>query len=143
MIKTNNIEEAKRHIKKLSEENKKPIIISSQNYEFNRKILDYGKFNILLLNLNDDLNKNLDSISLKSAEKNKVSLALNLNQIRTKQKKEKAMIISQIIQIISSCKKTGANLIFLGNKDKKDTFSLLISLGASTKQAKEATEQDF
>ena len=45
MINTNNIEQAKKLIKSSKE---KSIIIKAQSLEFNRKILEYGKFHILL-----------------------------------------------------------------------------------------------
>ena len=44
MISTTNINQAKNEIKK----EKLPIIVHSQTHEFNRKILEYGKFQILL-----------------------------------------------------------------------------------------------
>jgi len=43
MISTNNIEQAKRLIKNSKE---KPILVKAQDDHFNRKILEYGKFDI-------------------------------------------------------------------------------------------------
>ena len=48
MINTQNIEQAKNLIKETIETKENPIIVKAQSPDFNRKILEYGKFNILL-----------------------------------------------------------------------------------------------
>jgi hypothetical protein len=42
------------------------------------------------------------------------------------------------MQNIKLCKKAGIELKVFGKYDKKDAFSLLLTLGASTSQAKKA-----
>ncbi len=42
------------------------------------------------------------------------------------------------MQNIMLCKKAKAEIVLLGKYDKKNAFSFLISLGASTSQAKKA-----
>ena len=145
MINTPNLEQAKRIIKKAIENNEKPIIVKAQNDEFNRKILEYGKFNIILRleenkekNKLKQLNSGLNHVLAKIAEKNKIAIGIELNEIRALKDEEKSAIISKIIQNIKICRKAKAKIKLLNYKDKYNAFSLLISLGASTAQAKEA-----
>lgn len=141
MISTNNLEQAKKQIKK---ENP-PIIIRAQSIEFNRKILEYGGFNILAsvessaVSLNK---KNLDSgfnhVLAKIAVKNNISIGIDLKEIRSLSKEQKALALAKIKQNIKICRKAKARLSLLNIKDKKDALSLLLSLGASTQQAHQA-----
>ncbi len=148
MISTPNIEQAKGLIKKAIENKEKPIIIKAQNPEFNRKILEYGKFDILLdiesTVKNKDSSKYLDSglnhILAKIAAKNNISIGIDLKQIQSLDKKQKAIMLSKIIQNIKLCRKAKANLKLINCKDKRTAFSFLISLGASIQQAKDALE---
>ena len=141
MINTSDIEKAKRMIKA----EKRPIIVKAQDDNFNRKILEYGKFDILLDiesgNRKDKL-KNIDSgfneVLASIAYKNKVSLAVNLEEIKALPKRGKAMRLSRIIKNLKIARKAGVPIYFLGSKQNKEVLSLLISLGASTSQAKEA-----
>jgi len=143
MINTSNLEQARKQIKQA----KHPIIIKAQSDLFNRKILEYGKFDILLSvesGSRKDRLKNLDSglnhILAKIAHKNKISIGLDLNEIKNLTKNQKAKRLAKIKQNIEICKRTKTRLLILNAKDPKDTFNLLLSLGASTKQAKEATQ---
>ncbi len=142
IINTLNIESVKNQIKTYKE---KQIIVNAQNDDFNRKILEYGKFNVLLLSSSfllkkKDKLKHLDSgfnhVLGKIATKNKISIGFDLNELRSKNKKEKAIILSKIIQNIKICRKTKTKIVLFNHKDEKDSFSLMISLGSSTQQAK-------
>ena len=141
MINTSDIEKAKRMIKA----EKRPIIVKAQDDQFNRKILEYGKFDILLDiesgNRKDKL-KNIDSgfneVLASIAYKNKVSLAVNLEEIKSLPKKDKALRFSKIMQNLRIARKKKVPIYFLGSNKDKEVHSLLISLGSSTSQAKEA-----
>lgn len=141
MISITNLEQAKKQIKQ-----EKYPIIKAQSPEFNRKILEYGKFDILLfpevnVKKNDKL-KYLDSglnhILAKIATKNKIRIGIDLNEIRSLDKKEKALALARIRQNIKICRKAKTKLALLNIKDKRDALSLLLTLGASTQQAKES-----
>ncbi|MFH1290047.1 MAG: hypothetical protein ABIH92_01425 [Nanoarchaeota archaeon] len=148
MINTSNLQKAKNEIKTA----KHPIIIQSQDLEFNRKMLEYGKFDILLSpeltggwagkfprDKLKQLSSGLNHIMAKIAAKNGVAIGIDLQAIRSiSNKKQKAQTIARIIQNIKTCRKAECGLVLLNYKDKKDAFEFLISLGASTKQAKEA-----
>jgi len=145
MINTTNIEQAKKEIKKAISENKKQIIVKAQDVEFNRKILEYGNFNILLdphfsqdKNKIKYLNSGINHVSAKIATKNKIAIGIDLNEIKKLEKKEKAQILAKIKQNIKICRKAKTRIKSLNYKDQRNAFSLLISLGASTQQAKEA-----
>lgn len=144
MISTTNIEQAKNLIK-ISKE--KPIIVLAQNDDFNRKILEYGKFDILLgieSGKRGRTLRNIDSgfnhVLAKIAFKNKVALGIDMHELSQLEKKEKAERLERIMQNIKLCRKSKTKIILLNYKDKKDAFSFLTSLGASTKQAKEALD---
>ncbi len=145
MINTQNLEQAKNQIRKAILENKKPIIVKAQNNEFNRKILEYGNFNILLdshLSKQKENLKHLDSginhVSAKIATKNKIAIGINIDEIKKLEKKEKAQVLAKIRQNIKLCRKAKTRIKLLNYKDQRNAFSFLISLGASTQQAKEA-----
>ncbi|MEM4259400.1 MAG: hypothetical protein QXS38_01385 [Candidatus Pacearchaeota archaeon] len=145
MIDTLNIEQAKNLIKKEKHDKISPIIVIAKDDNFNRKILEYGNFDILLSpeagykertlrQIDSGLNHTLASI----AAKNKISIGIDLDKLKNMEKKEKALMIERIIQNIKLCKKAKVPLKILNFKDRKNAFAFLISLGASTQQAKEA-----
>lgn len=142
MISETNIEKTKQLIKNHKE---KPILVKAQNLEYNRKILEYGKFDVLVSieqseGIAKDTPRNLNSgfneVLAKIAAKNKVALGIDLEKLRKKQPKEKAILLSRIAQNIRLCRKAKCEIKILNAKDKKDTESFLISLGASTQQIK-------
>jgi len=142
MINTTNIEEAKRLIRMSKE---KPVVVLAQNDEFNRKILEYGKFDILLSVERGNrrrtlrtIDSGLNHVLAEIATKNKVSIGIDMSELRVLAKEEKANRLEKIKQNIKICRKAKTRLILLSYKDNKDAFAFLISLGSSTKQAKEA-----
>lgn len=146
IINTLNINEARKHIQKLKKEKpNEAVIVKAQNDEFNRKILENKDVNVLLSpelhNRKDKLKERdsgLNEILCRIAAKNNIKIGIDLDELKNKDKKEKAIILSRIMQNIMLCKKTGAELILVGEYDKKNAFSFLITLGASTSQAKKA-----
>ncbi|MBU0907716.1 MAG: hypothetical protein KKD18_03705 [Nanoarchaeota archaeon] len=145
IISTKNLQQAKNQIKS----SKHPIVVRAQNQEFNRKILEYGKFDVLLDIQNTEgkdklkqLNSGLNHVLAKIAAKNKVAIGIDLSGLRSiKDKKQKAKTLARIKANIQTCRKAKCLLTAINYKDKKDALELLISLGASTQQAKEATAQ--
>lgn len=139
MINTNNLE----HAKNLIKNNKKPIIVKSQDSEFNRKILEYGKFDVLIdLEYSDkpdslkQLESGLNHVLAKFAAKNNIMIGFDLNRFSNLRKKEKAIILGRIMQNIKICRKAGAKITIINIKDKKNAKTFLLSLGASTNQLK-------
>ena len=132
IITTSNINEAKKQINKSTSHQ---VIVIAHDLEFNRKILEYGKFQIFL-----GFDKSLNHVMVKIAAKNKITISLDLEKLLKLGKEEKALSISRIIQNIKFCRKAKCKIGLFNYKNKKDAFEFLISLGASTIQAKEATE---
>jgi len=143
MISTNNIEQAKKLIKS----EKKPIIVNAQDEEFNRKILEHGKFSILAFRL-EDIIKQKDSIKnvhsginhvlANIAGKNDIAFGYDFSSFQNLKRKEKAIALSKLRQNIKICRKSKAKLKILNYKDKNGVQALLFSLGASSQQAKQA-----
>ena len=141
IISAKNLQETRKLIDKAAK-NKEEIIVLAQNSEFNRKILENKKVNILLnpgFNGEDRLKQRdsgLNEVLCKIAKENKIKIGINIEDLTKNKEKEQALILSRIIQNIRLCKRTGTEIRFLGKYDKKNLFSLLIILGAPTSQAK-------
>lgn len=141
MIDEKNIEKTKILIRKSD----RPIIIKSQDDAYNRKILEYGKFDFIydigLSNKKSSL-RNIDSgfnhVLAEIAKRNKVGICFDMANLVVLDKKTKAGKIEKIRQNIKICKKIKVKMRLLNIRDKKDAFSFMLSLGASTIQAKEA-----
>lgn len=137
MISTLDLEKAKKLIKSES----KPVIVKAQNYDFNRKMLQYGKFDTLLISMvakTSSLKKidsGLDYIMAREAAKKGISIAVDLAELRSQEKKEKAIFLSQIMENIRVCRKAQAKLILLNHKSTLDVRALMASLGASSQQS--------
>lgn len=147
IISASNVEEAKKLIKKAIEKKDKLIILRAGDNEFNRKILEYGRFDILLSvesGRRKDGLKQLDSglnhVLAEIAAKNNVAIGVDMEKIRELKNREKAVHLAKISQNIRLCRKTKTKIKMVGIIDKLDAFSLLLSLGASTIQAGEAVD---
>lgn len=144
LISNTNIEKTKQLIKKSAEKDKL-IIVQAQNDVYNRKILEYGKFSILLgveagsrKNTLRQIDSGLNHVLAKIAAKNKIALGTDLSEIQKLSKNEKAKRLAKIAQNIKICRKAKCKIVLLNYSDKKDAQNLLLSLGASTSQAGEA-----
>ena len=145
MISTQNIEQAKNLIKKEIQQKIKPIMVQAQNDDFNRKILEYGMFDILLspeANARERSLRQIDSgfnhVLANIATKNNIAIGIDMKEISELSKENKARRLEKIIQNNKICRKAKTKIALLNYKDKKDAASFLISLGASTQQAKQA-----
>jgi len=138
IIKETNINKAKEQIKK----SKPPIIIQSPSNEFSRKILEYGKFQILLLPKGQrdrlrQLDSSLNHTLAKLAAKNKVAIGVGIDKISALPPKQKAIQLSHLKQNIKICRKAKCRLTLINAKNEKDAQALLQSLGASSQQIKD------
>lgn len=142
MIKIDNVEKTKRLIK---EHNGRPIIVIAQNDNYNRKMLEYGKFDVLLgveKGIRKDSLRQNDSgfnhVLAKIAAKNRIALGIDVSEISNLNKRQKAELLEKIKQNIKLCRKSNVRIKLINYKDGKDAFAFLISLNASSRQAKEA-----
>ncbi|MBM3231944.1 hypothetical protein FJZ21_01020 [Candidatus Pacearchaeota archaeon] len=139
MINNQNLEEVKRFLKK--EPN--PRIVMAQNDNFNRKILEYGKFDILLSvekgERKDKIRQEdsgLNHVLAKIAVKNNIAIGIELEEISKLEPKEKASRLVKIIQNIIICRKSRTK-IAIKNKSIQAAKDFLLGLGASTSQIEE------
>jgi len=144
MIDTNNIEKAKKMIKDGKD---RPIIVAAQDDAFNRKMIEYGKFDIILgiekmsgKNSLRHVDSGFNHVLARTAAKNEIAIGIDLDYIRTLNNKDMSIIFEKIRQNIKICRKSEVKIKLINYKDKRDSSALLLSLGASSKQAKEATE---
>jgi len=129
-------------VKKALETESAPRIVMSQNIQFNRALLEYGKFDILLYNLKckkqDSLKQpdiHFNEALVKIATKKNIALGFDSKEISALTQKEQAKELSRIRFLLSLCKKAKTCLVVLNAKDKHATQAFLIVLGASTQQA--------
>lgn len=141
IISEDNIEKTKKLIKS----SERPIIVHAQDDSYNRKILESGNFDILLSpeiqtkgNKLKQADSGLNHVLAKIAAKNNVRIGINLGEISRLSKKEKAERISKIIQNVKICRKAKAGIVILNSENIGKEASFLLSIGCSTKQAKES-----
>jgi len=148
LIETKNINEARKQIEKAFKEKKK-VIVKAQNPEFKRKILEDKKVSVLLSpELAGEIRKEklkerdsgLNEVLCRIAAKNKIAIGIDIKEILKTKEKERAILLSRVMQNIKLCKKTGAEIKVFGNHDKKNLFYLFSTLGASNSQIKKAIE---
>ena len=152
-INTNNLNEARTKIQKLLKENpKEKIAILSQDDEFNRKCLEIKGLNMLVINENfpqkdymRQRSSGLNEVLTKMCMDKNISIGIQIKEIIIQEDVEKAKSLARLKQNIMLCKKVSCNLFFLDDKkfDKRNLQAILLVLGASTSQAKEAVKQDF
>jgi len=141
IIDTNNLNKAREMLKKADN----PKVVLAQDDEFNRKILEKAEFDILLSperQAKKTTVKNIDSglnhVLCRIAGKKGIAIGINLDEIRKESKKDKGNKLEKIIQNIRLCRKFKVRLAIKGAKDKIDSKSFLMSLGASSSQASQA-----
>lgn len=140
MINLQNIEQAKKAIKHEST----PKIVKAQDEEFNRKILEYGKFDIIF-GLEESFEKNrirqtnsgFNHVLGKIATKNNIAIGFNLEGLKKIELKQKAETLSKIKQNIAVSRKC-KNKIAIKTNSIKEAQDFIIGLGGSSKQASEA-----
>lgn len=154
IINTTNLNEARKQIEKLRKDNKEEITseriaILSQDDEFNRKALEIKGLNILIINENlnqkdysKQRNSGLNEVLAKIAKTKNIAIGIQIEEIIKKPTKEKAESLARLKQNIMLCKKSETKLVFLTstNKNQKALQSLLLTLGADTKQASNCTK---
>ncbi len=122
-------------------------VVQGKDIAFNRKALESKKISMLVLNhrMGKDKLKQRDSglnqVLCKIAKDNSIILAINLNELTSeKDKKIKAVILARMLQNIRLIKKFRNKFKLLNPGNKSQVFSLLLTLGLDTKQAKDALE---
>lgn len=129
--------EKARKVIKLS---KAPIIFTSNDDDLNRKILEKEKIDILLINqigrkdYSKQRNSGFNQVLAKIAQKNKVLIGINLDEIINSSGKIKAEILARIKQNVKICNKNKLKMTFI-SKNKQNEYNLRalsLSLGMPT-----------
>ena len=151
LIDTQNINEAKNLVEKAFKQEKKPAVIAKDD-EFNRKILENKKVNILLFRdfkgRKDKLKQRdsgLNHVLCKLARDNKIGIGFDFSNLFMLDDKELSEHIARLIQNIKLCSKAKVNFIVFNaeNISKHTLFAFFLSLGASTNNAKYAIDHKF
>ncbi len=147
IVSGDNFSRLKSDLDKIKEKNQKSkIIFSGKDDEFNRQVLEKAKVDALLINLSErkdfskQRNSGLNSVLAEIAKKRDIKIGINFDELRTTDKKEKARILSRIIQNIAICKKKKIKMMIFSkekNVDKLEFKTLGLSLGMPTWMTKE------
>lgn len=146
MIEANSSEQVRKQVDKAAKR-REPVSVLGRDIEFNRKILEMKRVNILVLNhkVGKDKLKERDSglnqVLCKIARDNNIALAIDFNELRETDKKTRAKIISRMIQNIKLIKKYKNKLLIINKpQDRLSLAAFLRVLGADTKLASEASK---
>lgn len=134
---------------------KKQIAIQGRDSNFNRRALETLKINYLVspenLNTKDSLKQRdsgLNHVLAKIAKNNKITILINFSEIQDiKNKKQKSVLLSKIIQNIKICRKVSCQIKIASlakSKNKKSSEdqrkSFAFSLGMSSQQVKNSCQ---
>ena len=122
---------------------KQEKIIQGKDISFNRKVLESKNTESLILNHKGrtklkQQDSGLNQVLCKIAKKNNITLILDLKELKVKELKQKAEILSNILQNIKLIKKYKNKFKIINYKNKPQSFSFLISLGLPTNLSKKA-----
>ena len=120
IIQEKNINEARKLIDKAAKQKKK-VVVLAQSDDFNRKILENNKVDVLLspeLQGKDKLKQRdsgLNEVLCKIAAKNKIKIGVNIADLKKVKGRPRALLLSRLIQNIELCKKSNAEIEFFGD----------------------------
>lgn len=156
IINTLSLEEARKKIDKIKKQApEEKVALLSQDDEFNRKALEIKKLNALIINENlairdysKQRNSGLNEILCNIATKNKIAIGIQLQAIIKKPEIEQARALARLKQNLTLAKREKTNLFIEENQEKKilskqDKAAVLLTLGASSKQAQEIANFNF
>jgi len=124
IIITNKINEARKEIDSKASKNEQ-VVILSQDDEFNRKLFENKKIDLIVINEDLDIrdymkqrNSQLNEVLCKLAVKNNIKIGIDIAKIIIKSDVEKARALGRLKQNINLCKRTNCKLICLPTKNK-------------------------
>jgi len=158
IINTPKLEEARKQIQKIIRENKNPeerIALLSQDDDFNRKALEIKKLSAIIINESLDTrdyskqrNSSLNEVLCKIASKNNIAIGIQLKDIIKKPEITQARALARLKQNLILTKREKTKVFIEEESEgkklsKQDKMSILVSLGAGTKQAQEIVGFSF
>ena len=146
IINEKDYEKVRREIDKLASKGRN-IVVQGQTIEFNRKVLENKKVVALILSHKDKKDRlkqrdsGLNQVLCKIARDKDKLILIDLKEIIESKEQEKALILGRLMQNIMLLKKYNVKtgIINKSGRDEHDIFSLLLTLGASTKFAKDTS----
>lgn len=142
MIISSNLNEIRKQAEKLAKQGEK-VIVLGRDIDFNRKVLEMKRVNVLVLQhkIGKDKLKQRDSglneILCNIAKKNSISLGIDFSELLTEDKKEKGKILGRLIQNLKLMKRAGNKIEILNKpEDKKSLQAFFVVLGIDSKLAK-------
>lgn len=125
------------------------VVVKAKNDEFNRKVLENEKVDVLFSveggKRKDKLKQKdsgLNQVLCKIANKNKVAIGIDFNNFLEKDDFKFSIFLGRLQQNIKLCNKYKIKMILVNaSKENRLIYSLLISLGMSTSMAKFAVEK--
>jgi RNase P/RNase MRP subunit p30 len=146
IIKASSLEQARKQVEKASRAGEQ-VAVQGRDIEFNRKILEMKKVSILVLQHKEgrdslkQRDSGLNEVLCNIALDNKITLAIDFSELLVEDKKEKAKILSRIIQNIKLIKRAKCKLIIINKpEDELSLSAFLRVLGADSKLASEICE---
>lgn len=150
IISESNSEQVRKQIDKLAKAGKM-IVVQGQDIGFNRKILENKRVNALILKhkgQKDSLKERgsgLNHVLCKIARDTGKIILIDFKEIINAEGIEKAKIIGRLMQNIMLLKKYNVKTMIINKsgRDEYDIFAFLLTLGSSTKFAKDAVSTKF
>ena len=152
LINTKNIEVARKEIRRIREQHAKQalheknplIVVVGQDDEFNRRMLEHGRFDILIspeagsrkTRLRQE-DAGFNHVLATIATKQNIAIGIDIDGLKEKSKQEKANTLSKIKQTIKIARKSQTKLA-VRTKTPKEAQVLLLSLNASSEQSRRA-----
>ncbi|MBS3075097.1 hypothetical protein J4429_01420 [Candidatus Pacearchaeota archaeon] len=142
IINTTNLNEVRKQIQKFKKENSnEAIIVKAFDEEFNKKVLEIPGVKVLLApeihNRKEPLKQRdsgLNEHLCRFAKEKNIKIAIDIGSLQKLDKKEKAMVLSRIMQNIQLCKRTKTPIVLWPEDrySKLDAISFITSLKGST-----------
>lgn len=141
IVSADNFDKFRKECRVLREKERRKLVgFTTTDDELARKILEKEKVDIYMpmLFYRKDRQKQresgLDHVMARLAKKNDVAIGVNLREILTANKKDKAEILARISQNVKLCNKNKLKMVFIdsGEKDALDLKSLGSVLGMPT-----------
>jgi RNase P/RNase MRP subunit p30 len=128
-------------LKEIIKKSKGDLIFSSNDDEFNRKVIEKLPIHTLLINqlhrkdYSKQRNSGFNQVMAKIAKKAKISIGINLDEIIESKGSKKAKILARIKQNIKLTNKNKIKMKFISlkfKKDERDLKALGLALGMPT-----------
>ena len=148
VISENNIDRTRKLIDNHSKEGKKVIILAKDD-NFNRKILENKKVDVIFgleLGKKDRLKQRdsgLNQVLCKLAKQNNIEIGIDFSQTNKMSDFPLSSYLGRLKQNIMLCKKYKVSMVLINSKgNKQDLMAFLLTLGMSTSMAKHAVENN-